>query len=425
MEPLISTRRARDSLRDSGVIGTDADGDIPVRTDVDIATSSSGDRQVRRTKPNYMYIDCVRGYAVTMVITTHVTSAFPELPYPLARVTITGWYGVQLFFLASCVTLLLSWHYERERGSVNVRNFFLRRLFRIAPAYYLTALAYFIMWPPQGGFDFLQLLASMGFVNSWDPSLMPTVSTQWMVVPGGWSIGVEFTFYFLFPFFASLATSMRRAILLLVATVAAGFIFNSLTWEFLLRKYGYAAADNFLYFWFPTQACVFALGGILFHAIRMAGGRGLNRVRERIAAHENVLILCSILTFIAASRLSLAHWMTLEPPYVPLLLPLSMSLMAFVFLLSQYRGKFWVNPVIASMGKVSFSAYLAHFAVVRWMEVLAPTVFQTTKYAAILAFCGAWVVAVLATYMIAWCSYQLVEQPMINLGRRLSRAGLP
>ena len=55
-------------------------------------------------KSRLEYIDCVRGYAILLVITTHVTDAVPELPYPVHKITVFGWYGVQLFFLASCVT---------------------------------------------------------------------------------------------------------------------------------------------------------------------------------------------------------------------------------------------------------------------------------------------------------------------------------
>ena len=55
----------------------------------------------------------VRGYAILLVITCHETYWFPELPYPVHRVTVLGWHGVQLFFLASAVTLMMSWQYRR------------------------------------------------------------------------------------------------------------------------------------------------------------------------------------------------------------------------------------------------------------------------------------------------------------------------
>ena len=64
---------------------------------------------------NFAYIDALRGCAILFVITCHLTFSYPELPYPVHRLTVLGWHGVQLFFLASCVTLLLSWHGEVAR----------------------------------------------------------------------------------------------------------------------------------------------------------------------------------------------------------------------------------------------------------------------------------------------------------------------
>jgi len=129
--------------------------------------------------PKYPFIDALRGYAVLMVITCHAGAAFPELPYPLKRVTNFGWHGVQMFFLMSCVTLLLSWQSDEAKGRTDVISFWLRRFFRIAPLYYLAAAFYFLIEPPAGGFDLGQLLACFTFINDWHPALVPTTADAW------------------------------------------------------------------------------------------------------------------------------------------------------------------------------------------------------------------------------------------------------
>jgi hypothetical protein len=43
-----------------------------------------------------------------MVIVAYATYLFPSLPYPVHRLAVMGWFGVQLFFLASAVTLMMS-----------------------------------------------------------------------------------------------------------------------------------------------------------------------------------------------------------------------------------------------------------------------------------------------------------------------------
>src|ERR1700749_4071032 len=64
----------------------------------------------------YGYIDALRGYAVLLVITAHAGGMFPLLPYPLKSLTNFGVHGVQLFFLMSCVTLMLSWRSDEAKG---------------------------------------------------------------------------------------------------------------------------------------------------------------------------------------------------------------------------------------------------------------------------------------------------------------------
>src|ERR1700722_4770417 len=116
-------------------------------------------------KPKFAYIDCLRGYAVIMVMINHVTYAIPQLPWRVHQLGAFGWHGVQLFFLASAITLLMSSSYERDRtGRVSSGDFFIRRFLRIAPMYYLAALLYWIITPSARA-TLPKLLASLMFVN--------------------------------------------------------------------------------------------------------------------------------------------------------------------------------------------------------------------------------------------------------------------
>lgn len=95
-----------------------------------------------------MYLDCIRGYAIFLVIACHTVFEYSELPWVVKRVAVNGWFGVQLFFLASAITLLMSWHSAARGGTPDLRAFAIRRFFRIAPAYYLAAGLYFVLTPP-------------------------------------------------------------------------------------------------------------------------------------------------------------------------------------------------------------------------------------------------------------------------------------
>jgi peptidoglycan/LPS O-acetylase OafA/YrhL len=372
------------------------------------------------SKPHLEFIDCARGYAVLMVLTTHLTNHYPNLPYPAHRLAITGWFGVQLFFLASCLTLMMSWNIEKLRnGSVDIPSFFIRRFFRIAPAYYLAGAFYYFVYPPPKGFSAIQALTSMLFVNAWTPDWTPTTQHAWYVVPGGWSIGVEFTFYLLFPLFASLVTSMTRAAVSVVICLAVGVFANDLALRWLSASYQPATVDNFLYFWFPNQLCVFALGGVVYFIIQWsrdeltAWGRFLKKHAERLS-------FVAILTFCALAYVPLGKYLG-RSPALPAFYAASLTLAGFLVSLSTNRG-LMINRFAAAIGKVSFSAYLLQFAVLRVFD-LFPLLLQTqtSGVRAIAAFTFGWFIAVPLTYAASLLTYHAIEKTSIKAGKAAIR----
>jgi len=92
----------------------------------------AGGWTIKGAEPNhYAYIDALRGYAVLAVVATHVQDLTPDLPFVVKRLADFGSMGVLLFFVVSAFTLSASWT-RRNDGAV---AFYIRRLFRIAPAF--------------------------------------------------------------------------------------------------------------------------------------------------------------------------------------------------------------------------------------------------------------------------------------------------
>ncbi|HEY4172848.1 MAG TPA: acyltransferase [Rhodopila sp.] len=372
-----------------------------------------------RQRPHFAYIECVRGHAILLVILCHATYLFPGLPYPVHRVTVLGWHGVQLFFLASAVTLMMSWQYEKARdGSASVGAFFVRRFFRIAPAYYLASVLYFWLEPPTGGFDPVQAGATYLFVNVWHPVLMGTTPGSWIVVPGDWSIGVEFTFYAIFPILACTITSLSRAVYLFLGVLLAGAALNALAWPSLEATFGTVAADNFLYFWFPNQISVFALGLCLFHLLERDRGR-----RSLLAACPNLIMMASVVAVASCAFIPTPEWLNLRMPLPPTFLLVSLAMMVFVLALARGSSGLFLNRYVALTGRVSFSGYLLHFAVLKAVaEWASPWIdFHVTGWSAIARFALAMLCIVPITVAASWCTYRVIETPMINLGKDLIR----
>ncbi|EOC1330540.1 acyltransferase, partial [Cronobacter turicensis] len=152
---------------------------------------------------HYNYIDFSRGVAILLVIMVHTGQHVSGFDGFLKKITSWGQMGVQLFFVASALTLCISWHSrgnERRKGL----KFFIRRFFRIAPLYYLGIVFYFALsWVDSRymegyfarNFNYTpsRVMDNMFFLHG----LSQRSNNN--IVPGGWSIGAEFLFYFSFP----------------------------------------------------------------------------------------------------------------------------------------------------------------------------------------------------------------------------------
>ena len=359
------------------------------------------------------YIDAVRGWAIIFVITCHVGGMFAEMPHPIKKLTNFGWHGVQLFFLASAVTLLMSWHRQAKVDGATLRHFFLRRFLRIAPMYYIGAIIYFYFLPPASGLDLAQALRALTFVNAWHPDWLPTTG-NWMVVPGGWSIGVEFTFYLVFPALALLCTTLARSIVFLVLSIALAVLMEPIG-QSVFQDYGDAATSTFLYFWFFNQFPIFALGFVLYFLIL----RPDMQISGRVPAY--VLLAVTALSCLVLSQHGLGE--RFRPAFmVPTLFAVSLLFMVFVFVLARGPKTILTHPVIQRMGAISFSSYILHFLFVHnlpaWTGGLVDV--RATGYAAIANGAVLWLLTMICTVATASVAFRVIEQPAISLAHRLT-----
>ncbi len=103
-------------------------------------------------------LNALRFFAAAIVILMHIHSnqgvvGLPQLP--AFAILFKGLYGVSFFFVLSgfLITYLLLKE-NKKTGSVNVKQFYLRRVFRIWPLYFIVVAA--------GMFFYWQLAPSMG-----------------------------------------------------------------------------------------------------------------------------------------------------------------------------------------------------------------------------------------------------------------------
>lgn len=366
----------------------------------------------------YDYIDALRGYAVLLVILVHVGAAFPELPWPVKRYTNLGWYGVQLFFLVSSLTLAMSWHSRDSEPALRTVRFFIRRFFRIAPMYYIATAYYLIVRPPGDLFSVAQLITSSIFIHGWSPGTIPTSDESWTVVPGSWSVAAEFGFYLLFPLLITIASTWIRALMLLGVSLPLAYVANQIGFAAYIEGYGYRATDQFLFFWLPNQLPVFLSGLVLYHIL----DQWKRNVPRPVRRYSTILLIVATIGFLLVPYLQIPRLPLVSFPYIPIHLLVAWVFCVAIVALVAAGRHFLVNPAAIWMGRVSFSAYLLHFSVIPTLAGFAPSLFRpdATGVFAIAHCLALFVATVLVTFAVSFATYLSTEIPMINIGKRLS-----
>jgi peptidoglycan/LPS O-acetylase OafA/YrhL len=346
------------------------------------------------------YVDSLRGLAILSVIMVH-TFLYGKLNPSgnIANILLSGSMGVQLFFLASAFTLYLSYKNRSTKEIFPVRNFFMRRFFRIAPMYYL-GIGYYLF---QNGFGARYWLGDETHITTSNIVSNFTFShgfnPYWInsLVPGGWSIGVEMMFYVMLPFLFSKIKNINQAFIFFVGSLILHVFLYELFIKFPLIKYE-RLWQEYLFFYFPSQLPVFMLGIILYFIV-------IEKESVRNISGKWILLF---------SGLVLVHLASATKIILTNHVIFSIGFLILGYALSTFRFKFLVNPIINHIGKVSFSIYLVHFAIIYWLQR-----FNLLDYSqnSLLNYMTRFLVVVVLSVIVSTLLYNVIEIPFQNLGK--------
>jgi peptidoglycan/LPS O-acetylase OafA/YrhL len=284
-------------------------------------------------------LDAVRAFAVLLVILYH-----HEYPAP-------GDLGVLSFFVLS--GFLITWlllHEHGKNGSIALRRFYIRRVLRLFPAFYLYWLAVTIMlvvfgkkilWP--------QAWSSFFYFNNYYQAIYGHFSS---VYSHTWSLAVEEQFYLLWP--VILIWLLRRGADL--AHVLAGAIVCVWAWRAFLI-FGAQVPGVWLYEAFDARADHLMVGCLLAVALEQ---QRFGRIWTALCSHR-LLPALTLGLLVAEVMLSRAWQMDSASRYVdfivqPLLVAaLIVQWMAFSAT-SAWRWLGWAP--LAYVGRISYGIYL-------------------------------------------------------------------
>ena len=362
---------------------------------------------------HYKYIDALRGFAFLGVLTVHASLQVPSLSG--ATFASAGAYGVQLFFLLSAVTLLRSVSLRTGKERFPLRNFFLRRFFRIAPLFWFgIVLSLFLdgtggrEWAPHG-VGVWHLLSTATFLHGWTPVTINSV------VPGGWSIAVEMTFYLCLPFLARRVTSIWSALSLAFYCVLAASALNRLSFALVTRLVPpdeQSLVGPFVSFWFPAQLPVFLVGFLTYHCLHSEAVTRFLAVPRRAA----LLAIIAVYGLLGLSQVTSG--------IIPLRMLYAGAFSALILALAARPFTVAVNPATCHLGVLSFSCYITHFAVLKATahfirgDAFASLPAQVGPWC---HFAAVWVAALVLTVAVSTLTYFFIEKPGIKLGNLLIR----
>jgi peptidoglycan/LPS O-acetylase OafA/YrhL len=295
-------------------------------------------------------LDGLRAVAIILVMLFHArTPGFSG-----------GFLGVDVFFVLSgylITTILLT---ERDQtGTLNIGRFYLKRLLRLTPALVamLVAFAAFapLLWPNTVS-PLLQAGIALAYLSDYSVAF-------WKVpveLSHTWSLAVEEHFYLLWPL-ALLALCRRYTPRQLVTVLFIAYAVAA-TWRWLWLEQGHTWHQ--VYYRFDTHASGLLLGACLAAALR---------VPALAAAMEKHRMFLMWLPFAALACLAgswrdewmltwgigLAEWGTLA------------------ILLATHRQEGWTSnwlaaPALVWTGRLSYSLYLWHYPVFRYLRADLP-----------------------------------------------------
>ncbi|MFM5885013.1 MAG: acyltransferase family protein [Novosphingobium sp.] len=347
------------------------------------------------------FVDRLRGIAILLVIAMHYLQVFAS---PVLRDwNEIGQVGVQLFFLASAFTLCLSADNRRDEPQ-RLRAYAIRRFFRIAPVYYVGIAFYAWMFIVSGeGAPYTpgNILANVLLVHG----LIPAASNT--IVPGGWTIGTEMLFYVAFPaLYPALEAAWQRWGNRALLAAFALSLLVAVAWQVAFRQlYGHWLPNNgYAYGAFINQLPVFVAGMGWYLAAWRGGGMQPRPARD--------LALAAL--FFGAC------WLILGLELYPFggILP-SLAAVGWVLAGNVLRGQGGESGWLGAVGRVSYSLYLIHFALVWRPSAWLLQSLAEVPYAQAALLLPLYVAEVALLYPIARLVWRYVEQPGNRLGQRV------
>jgi peptidoglycan/LPS O-acetylase OafA/YrhL len=198
--------------------------------------SSSGKHQksskmaVETSQNKFYGLDHLRALAITLVFFYHYQMPLFGHPDWLPDLVKFGWTGVDLFFVLSGF-LIASQLFEQIKNDhkIDLKTFFLKRFFRIIPAYWTVLMVYFLCPFFREREALMSVWKFLFFIQNFGLNIV-----EFGTFSHAWSLCVEEHFYLLLPIILFLLLRFKvfkKAYWLLIALFLFGIFIRHYGWE--------------------------------------------------------------------------------------------------------------------------------------------------------------------------------------------------
>lgn len=330
-------------------------------------------------------LDGVRAICIIFTVYHHM---------PARPTWINGTIGVDIFFALSrwLITSMLLAEAEKT-GAIDVRGFYIRRIFRILPMYYVTLMLYILaagvaLKLRNDAADWGQLKIMLPWYATFNAEYRPLAAGD--IAGHSWTLGVEEKFYLVWPLI--FAWTRSRALTAFALSSAISLV-------------------------------LVALAGFDPGPIRGYLGLGFGAVLAiMVARWPTIIPILSrpIVSIAAVAGIACFHALTLAMPTPFWNIGISFSA-AFLIANLWHSDQSLIARLLAwqplaFVGRLTFGIYLLHVLVINAVVKIAMPKLHFAP-----GFLVSLILAYGASIIVAYVFYRLVEHPLIKLGRKLAR----
>lgn len=357
--------------------------------------------------PTFYGLDHLRAFAIAYVFIFHYIILSHNQPAWLPLFAQFGWTGVDLFFVLSGFLIASQLFAEvKESRAISLKQFFVKRFFRILPAYLVTVALYFCLPSFREKESLPELWRFLTFTQNFGLNLAIKGTFS-----HAWSLCVEEHFYLVLPLVLILLQwlgALRKAYWFLLLLFIAGFVFR---WNAYTTFTTVGAGDPALWYQYVYYPTYNRLDGLLVGISIAAFYRFLPQLHTRLKLYANACIALGVVV------LGLAYWLCAEQQSLGATV-LGFPLIAFgyglVVLGAISEGSFlyrWPSKVTTFIATLSYGIYLTHKGLVHITRNLLSS-YELPEGLVLLA-------CLLSCIAGAYVLHQAVEKPFMQLRKRI------